>query len=433
MVLLAVAGPAELSGLQNAAAYEVTLADGSLVSLPLDRDRGYAAVPLDALGLLGWVQGDSPGGEAGLAHVGGATLHLWSGSPIVLLNDQLLQMADPAYSTAGALHVPLQLVTDLIPAFGPGGYTTEDRLAAETMSGAVSPDPAAVGDITAATDVVPGAGAPDSASVAADIGGADTDVPADSTLAVALVAQRTPPQPGTYDRVQGGDRLVVIDAGHGGGDVGAVGPGGVTEKSVALSVALALARELASRPGLDVRVTRDRDIEVPAEYRGDWATEWMGDRPGIFLSIHANTLPERTGVRGFETYSLGCAGTEQERRVSAVESGRAYVAPDPANPDFGPACTGTELSTGERSADLAFRVQEELGSFHPGPDRGVRQGYFDVLASARMPGVLIELGFLTNPEEERALARPDFHRQAAAAIARAIDAHFEAAPPGGLP
>jgi N-acetylmuramoyl-L-alanine amidase len=179
-----------------------------------------------------------------------------------------------------------------------------------------------------------------------------------------------------------------------------------------------------------VRVIRDRDIEVPTEYRGNWATEWRSGRPAAFISIHANALPERTGVRGFETYTQGCAGGEAERRVSAIENGGVYVAPDVASPDFGPPCGGGELGPEEESAALAARVQEELGTFHPGPDRGVRQAHFDVLAGAGMPGILVEIGFVTNPEEERALARPEFSRQAASAIARAIDAYFEAASRG---
>jgi N-acetylmuramoyl-L-alanine amidase len=217
--------------------------------------------------------------------------------------------------------------------------------------------------------------------------------------------------------------------------VGAVGPGGATEKGVALSVAIALARELVSRPGLDVRVIRDRDIEVHPEHRGDWANGWKGDRPGVYISIHANSLPERTGVRGFETYSLGCAQTEQERRVSAIENGTTYVAPvqDPTNPVFNSCATAGYTESEILSAALAARVQEELGAFHPGPDRGVRKAGFDVLMAPQMPAVLIEVGFITNPEEERALTRPEFHRQAAGAIARAIDGFFESGPPGGLP
>jgi N-acetylmuramoyl-L-alanine amidase len=351
------------------------------------------------------------------------------------LDDQLLQMADPSYSEGGALHVPLQLVVDLIPIFGPAGYMTDrGQFGGGTGSGDSDVDVAPTPDVLSAADVAIVAGAPDSASVDAGDGGmGDVDVGPDSTPSVALVASSAPPPPSAYDLIRGGDRLVVIDAGHGGADVGVVGPGGVTEKSIALSVAIALARELASRPGLDVRVIRDRDIEVAPEYRGDWANGWRGDRPAVFVSIHANSLPERAGVRGFETYSPGCATTAQEIRVAELEAGMFMRDDDPTDSIFVGCAAGPPTEVMRLSADLAGRVQQELGAFHPGPDRGVLNGSFPALTAARMPAVLIEVGFITNPEEERVLARAEFHRQAAAAIARAIDGYFESNPPGGLP
>ena len=424
---------------------EVTLDNGAVISLPLERDRGYAAVPSELLGALGWTSREASEGETLLVHDGGSTLRLWAGSPILVLDDQLLQMADASYAAGASLYVPLQLVVDLIPIFGPGGYMT-DRGGLAPQTGA--PDPAldepAVVDVSAGVDAAPDADPPtgvdtvpapaavDSTSVAAGDIGVAVDAAPGGTLAVASSA---PPPPSAYDLVRGGGRLVVIDAGHGGADVGAVGPGGATEKSVALSVALALARELASRPGLDVRVTRDRDVQVHPEYRRDWANEWRGDRPAVFVSIHANSLPERTGVRGFETYILACPATEQERRVTATENGTTLIAPAPdgADPVGSSSFCPTMVEEPELlSAPLAIRMQEELGTFHPGPDRGVRRGSFNVLP-AQMPAVLIEIGFLTNREEERSLASPAFHRQAAGAIARAIDGFFESGPPGGLP
>ena len=423
---------------------EVTLDNGAVISLPLERDRGYAAVPSESLGALGWTSREASEGETLLVHDGGATLRLWAGSPMLVLDDQLLQMADDSYAAGPSLYVPLQLVVDLIPIFGPAGYMTDRGGLAETGSPDPALDVAAVVDVTAGVDAAPDAdlaagvdtapapAAVDSTPVAAGVVGDGAVDAATGTLAVAPSA---PPPPSAYDLVRGGDRIVVIDAGHGGADVGAVGPGGATEKSVALSVALALARELASRPGLDVRVTRDRDVEVHPEYRRDWANEWRGDRPGIFVSIHANSLPERTGVRGFETYILACPATEQERRVTATENGTTLIAPaqDGADPLSSSGFCPTIVEEPERlSAPLATLVQEELGTFHPGPDRGVRRGSFNVLP-AQMPAVLIEIGFLTNREEERSLASPTFHRQAAGAIARAIDGFFESGPPGRLP
>jgi N-acetylmuramoyl-L-alanine amidase len=85
------------------------------------------------------------------------------------------------------------------------------------------------------------------------------------------------------------------------------------------------------------------------------------------------------------------------------------------------------------SADLAEQVQRELGTFHPGADRGVKQGPFAVITNALMPSVLVEVGFITSPEEERLLARSEFQRDAARALARAVRSFFERYPPGGNP
>ncbi len=133
----------------------------------------------------------------------------------------------------------------------------------------------------------------------------------------------------------------------------------------------------------------------------------------------------RTGVRGFETYFLAEARTDQEARVSAAENAPGS---EPAAPAREVSVAGYDPVQQQSSALFANEVQQALGSFHPGPDRGVRQAPLAVLSNARMPSVLIEIGFITNPEEERLMGRPEFHRQSAGAIARAIDRIFEAYP-----
>lgn len=229
-------------------------------------------------------------------------------------------------------------------------------------------------------------------------------------------------------------RLVVVDAGHGGSDTGAVGPAGTREKDVALAVSLAIARELERAQGVEVRLTRRDDGLVPLWERGERATRWKGTRPGVFVSVHANALPGRPGVRGFETYFLAEARTEHERRVAAAENA-------PLDRDDGGATTVDaglagilrDLRTFDHqhwSALLAEMVQEELGAFHPGPDRGVKQGPFAVVTNSLMPSVLVEIGFITNGEEERLMTRPEFHRETGAAIARSILRFFERYPPG---
>ncbi|TVP72237.1 MAG: N-acetylmuramoyl-L-alanine amidase, partial [Gemmatimonadales bacterium] len=234
-------------------------------------------------------------------------------------------------------------------------------------------------------------------------------------------------------------RVVIIDAGHGGEDTGAVGPGGTREKDVALAISRALARELASRPDVEVHMTRDSDELVAIWSRGEMATEWKDGRTGVFLSIHANALPGRPEVRGFETYFLSEARTEHERRVAAAENAplhRDRPDPDEPPPESDPLLDAIlrDLRTFDHqqwSSLLAEIVQEELGRFHPGPDRGVKQGPFAVITNALMPSVLVEVGFITNPAEERLLNQPSFHRDTAEALARAVDRFLDRYPSGG--
>jgi N-acetylmuramoyl-L-alanine amidase len=224
-------------------------------------------------------------------------------------------------------------------------------------------------------------------------------------------------------------RVVVIDPGHGGRDPGAGGTRGTEEKEVALAIGRALARNLREEPNLQVFLTRDADTLIPIWKRGELATEWKGDHPGVFVSIHANALPDSRTTRGFETYFLSEARTEHERRVAALEN----AAQDFENQDEGPANNPdlsfilTELRSLDHqhwSALLAELVQDRLEQVHPGPNRGVKQGPLAVITNALMPAVLVEVGFLTNPDEERLLVQGTFQENTATAIASAIRDFF---------
>lgn len=229
-------------------------------------------------------------------------------------------------------------------------------------------------------------------------------------------------------------RVVVIDPGHGGYDPGSVGPGGVQEKDVALAVGVALARALEGVPDLEVYLTRDRDVSIPIWERGDMATRLKGERPGVLVSIHVNSLDD-VNTRGVETYFLSQARTEHERRVAALEN-----SPPAGGGDGGAARTDDpglafilnelrNLDYMHWSADLAGVVQRHLAGVHPGRDRGVKQAPLAVITNALMPGVLVELGFVSHREEERLLADPDFHADAAGALAAAVVEFFGRYPP----
>jgi N-acetylmuramoyl-L-alanine amidase len=400
-ISLALSPPAFLAG-QSPATLSVSFAGEEGATLPVASHRGYPSLPAVSLLPLGWREEDR-GTEVLLRHRTGIQLAFAPGSPFFAWDGDLFQMAEAAYRFDGQLHVPLQLVVDLFPGLLPRAYQWDrERRILRVAERPSAPFPEA----------------PTSSSGA---GSSASPAPAPS-----------PPAPRSR-----APRVVIIDPGHGGDDPGAVGPGGTREKDVALAVALALAGVLAEDPDVEVRLTRDRDLLVPIWERGERATAWKGDRPGVFVSIHANALPGRPGVRGFETYFLSEARTEHERRVAAAENAPLYQGreEDRPPPSQDPLLAGIlrDLRTFDHqhwSALFAELVQRELGTFHPGPDRGVKQGPFAVITNALMPSVLVEVGFITNREEERLLTRPEFHRDTAEALARAIRDFFQRYPAG---
>jgi N-acetylmuramoyl-L-alanine amidase len=225
-------------------------------------------------------------------------------------------------------------------------------------------------------------------------------------------------------------RLVVIDPGHGGVDPGARGPRGTLEKNITLAVARALAEELRRDPSLEVRMTRDRDTLIALTDRSRMANRWRGSdadaRPALFMSIHANAHP-RASARGFETYFLSEAKTEDARRVAEMENAaQQYEEPSsrPLDPlSFIKHDLRQNLYLHE-SSDWAEMIQRRLATSHPGPNRGVKQAGFVVLNGAFMPAVLVELGFISNAEEERMLADPAVQRRMARELAAAVRDFF---------
>lgn len=207
-------------------------------------------------------------------------------------------------------------------------------------------------------------------------------------------------------------RPVIIDAGHGGAQPGMTAhlSGGVSmpEKNITLGIALKLADALRKR-GVDVVMTRTTDKTVGLEERGHIANAANGV---LFVSIHVNAPgdnePHYSAERGFETYFLDEAKTEDERRVAAMEN--ADVSLDAATTASGDSPLSFILKDMlqneylRESLDLATTVQQALGPRHPGPDRGVKQANFSVLRNTSMPAILIETGFGTNVKEAEWLA-----------------------------
>ena len=222
-------------------------------------------------------------------------------------------------------------------------------------------------------------------------------------------------------------RLVVVDAGHGGPDNGMTGPIGapisIYEKDVTLAVAKRLGAELKSR-GLRVLFTRTTDTLIALSDRGRIANQAGGD---LFISVHVNAAnlgwKDPAAARGFETYFLAEAKTEDARRVEQMENESVRFETDAkASKDDALSFILSDMKQNEHlreSSELADLVEDHLSTIHPGPDRGVKQAGFRVLVTAFMPAVLVEIGFGTNAAEAKYLT--DRRRQAeiASAIADA--------------
>lgn len=238
----------------------------------------------------------------------------------------------------------------------------------------------------------------------------------------AVVAKPRPAAPARPTR-----RKVVVDAGHGGKDRGMLArlPDGsyVSEKSIALGVAQRLADALRKR-GVDVVMTRSRDTLIDLADRGRIANRAAAD---LFLSIHVNAAGpgERRplAVRGFETYFLAEAQTEDERRVEAMENESTRYDATPAAAEVDPLSfilhDMRQNAHLRESSELASALQFGLLGTHPGPNRGVKQANFAVLRHSYMPAVLIEAGFGSNAAEAYWLASATGQRALAQSIADA--------------
>jgi N-acetylmuramoyl-L-alanine amidase len=219
-----------------------------------------------------------------------------------------------------------------------------------------------------------------------------------------------------------GVETVVVDAGHGGDDPGAVGVGGVREKDVTLRLALRLRPRLEAR-GFRVVLTRDRDRTLSLEERTAIAAGSGGD---LFVSLHANSAPRRS-ASGVETYYLDSSNERQSLRVVARENGMT-----PADFDVLDRTLARLriAETSQYSSLLAELVQREVvqgtrRSFRGVEDLGVKKGPFYVLFLSNMPSVLLETGFVTHREEARRLTSAVYLDEIADAIARALTGYRE--------
>src|SRR5262249_12772173 len=213
-------------------------------------------------------------------------------------------------------------------------------------------------------------------------------------------------------------RVLVLDAGHGGHDSGAVGPAGLQEKDLVLDVTRRVARLVEQSLNVKVLLSRDGDYFVPLRDRTSFANK---ERADLFVSIHANAHREIASA-GVETYFLSSEATDSgARQVAALENSVVQLEKTPARSSRFDAVKAIlwDLAQSEfqlESSRLAEVVQDSMTQSLRIPNRGVKQAGFYVLGGAAMPAVLIEIGFVTNPKEEKRLKDSKYRDEIARAI-----------------
>ena len=366
--------------------------------IPTEQPGGAPGVRADLLAAaLGGTVRSLPHGHF-LVAIAGAEIDVTPLVPFARAGATLVPLAAAPSLADGRLILPMQVVTEVLPRLAIGVIYDPGRVEIRTFAAMARARPPAPTPV--------------------------------SRLPRATRRDNAPPSRGGRDGAQ--HRLVVVDAGHGGPDNGMSGPiGGVrtlNEKDITLAVARLVDTELRSR-GLEVVLTRNSDTLIALGDRGRIANQRHGD---LFLSIHVNAANlgwhEPGAARGFETYFLAEAKTEDARRVEQMEN-EAVRFETGANAPRGDPLSFiiNDMAQNEHlreSNDLAATIQDEIGRVHPGPSRGVKQANFAVLRTSFMPAVLIEIGFGTNAEEAAFLESRSNQQRLATAIADATERYL---------
>jgi N-acetylmuramoyl-L-alanine amidase len=217
--------------------------------------------------------------------------------------------------------------------------------------------------------------------------------------------------------------VVVIDPGHGGPQGGAAAPGGLLEKNLALQVAKKLKAKLEAELQATVTLTRETDTRLHLDERVGLANR---QRPDLFVSIHANSMPTATQRRineGIETYFLSASASgEDAKKVAARENAEGrQEAKGPTSDTLAFILADLQKAeTHHDSSRLAYAVHEALISGTGAQDRGVQQAPFYVLMGLEAPAVLVEVGFVSHPKESERLADAKYQQVLADSLAAGI-------------
>lgn len=232
------------------------------------------------------------------------------------------------------------------------------------------------------------------------------------------------------------DLVVVIDAGHGGKDPGAVGAAGEQEKLVALSIAQLLAKRVNAQKGYSAKLVRNDDVFIPLRKRVEIARARKAD---MFISVHADAAPRRS-ASGASVFALseGGATSTMARWMARQENKADLMGAADLLPlkDKDPVLAGVILdmsmtSTISTSLDLGHSVLQSIGKVAGTHQKRVEQAGFAVLKSPDIPSILVETGFMSNPRDCRRLVEQRHQQQVAAAIFAGVQSYFANRPPEG--
>ena len=227
--------------------------------------------------------------------------------------------------------------------------------------------------------------------------------------------------------------IIAIDAGHGGQDPGARGPGGSREKMITLAIARELARQVNATPGLKAYLTRDADVFIPLAQRYQTSRAAKAD---LFVSIHADSFssPDACGSSVFVLSQRG-ASSQAARWLASQENAADLVGgvklQDKDDTLASVLLDLSQSATQKASEDMANQVLaglKRLGKTHKGD---IERANFVVLRSPDVPSMLVETAFISNPDEERRLNDPDHQRALARAVLDGVNAYFTRQPPPG--
>ncbi|BAM97999.1 N-acetylmuramoyl-L-alanine amidase [Helicobacter pylori OK310] len=220
-------------------------------------------------------------------------------------------------------------------------------------------------------------------------------------------------------------KKIVLDAGHGGKDCGAMSANSVCEKDIVLEVVKFLHKELKKR-GYSVLLTRDKDIYIDLVARTELANKKSAD---LFISVHANSIPKRSisNAHGIETYFLSTARSERARKVAEQENKDNVNLMDYFSKSLLLNSLNTQrlIVSNKLAIDVQYGMLQSIRKNYPDVvDGGVREGPFWVLAGALMPSILIEIGYNSHAIESKRIQSKPYQKILAKGIADGIDSFF---------